>query len=70
MKSKCPIVKFYKLFLASVTNMSYLDILSMTVAYVFDFEAVLASNMFMSFLAKEVRSLTLSEAVLPRMQGR
>lgn len=33
MKSKCPIVKFYKLFLASVTNMSYLDILSMTLAF-------------------------------------
>lgn len=30
MKSKCPIVKFYKPFLVHVTNMSYLDILSMT----------------------------------------
>ena len=33
MKSKCPIVKFYKPFLAHVTNMSYLDILSMTMGF-------------------------------------
>ena len=34
MKSKCPIVKFYKPFLVHVTNMSYLDILSVTACFV------------------------------------
>lgn len=58
MKSKCPIVKFYKPFLVHVTNMSYLDILSMTVGFL------------RCVLAVAFRASTAFIPFLPRMRGR